>query len=147
MPDRYATEFVGVKDGTKSPPDRSNHIFVGAKVRRIRATKQVLADAIADRIFIGTIPQGGHLAQIRITTDTSLGTSTLAIGTTATPAKYRAAGVFTTPLDVPTTIGPRASALDDAVLTADEDVWVTVGVAALPVGAIVVFELEYTIAN
>ncbi|CAN5484657.1 hypothetical protein BH09PSE4_BH09PSE4_19290 [soil metagenome] len=144
MADRYALEFVGVKDGTQSPPKKHDGRLVGAKDRRIRASKAVLADAIGDRIFIGTLPQGSSLRSISINTDTSLGSATIAIGTTGTPAKYVAATTFTTPLDKPAALGPKASAAVAAPLTADEDIWVTVAAAALPVGAIVSFEMTYS---
>lgn len=146
MTDRYAVEQVGVADGTLTPPKKLDGALIGAKKRSIRATKQVLADQIADRVYLGKLPQGANLKQVWITTDTSLSTATIAIGTTSTPGKYVAARTFTTPLDTPTCIGPKASALDDAPLTADEDIWLTVAALALPVAAIVVIELEFTIS-
>lgn len=86
MVDRYAVEQVGVLDGTSVPAKKLDGSFIGAKKRSIRATKQVLADAAGDRIYIGRLPQGATVKQINIVTDTSLGTSTIAIGTTAAPA-------------------------------------------------------------
>jgi len=146
MTDRYAVEQVGVVDGTLVPPKKLDGALVGAKRRSIRATKQVVADAAGDRVYLGRLPQGATLKDVKFNTDTSLGTSTMAIGTTATPAKYVAATTFTTPLNVPTAIGPKASAWDDAPLTADEDVWATFAVAALPGAAIMGWELVYTIS-
>ncbi|MCJ8159855.1 hypothetical protein [Sphingomonas sp. LaA6.9] len=146
MADRYVVEQVGVADGTLNPPKKLDGRLVGSKLRRIRGTKQVLADAIGDRVYLGKLPAGASLSRIWLVTDTSLSTSTVAIGTTATPAKYVAATVFTTPLDRPTVIGPKASAWDDAPLAADEEVWMTVAALALPVAAIVGFELEYSIS-
>lgn len=146
MADRYALEFVGQKDGTAFPPKKLDGRVVGAKERRIRASKAVLADAIGDRIYIGTLPPGASLRAISINSDTSLGSSTIAIGTTAVPAKYVAATTFTTPLDRPAGIGPKASAAAAAPLDVEDDLWVTVGAAALPSGAIVVFETTYTVS-
>lgn len=146
MADRYALEFVGQKDGTANPPKKLDGRFVGAKERRIRASKAVLADASGDRIYIGTLPAGASLRAVAINTDTSLGSATIAVGTTAVPGKYVAATTFTTPLDRPTGIGPKASAHVATPLDVDEDIWVTVGAAAMPVAAIVVFELTYTVS-
>ncbi|MEV4934417.1 hypothetical protein [Sphingobium sp. LSP13-1-1.1] len=146
MTDRYAVEQVGVVDGTSTPNKKADGALVGAKLRSIRATKQVLADQIADRVYLGRLPQGANLKEVLITTDTSLGSSTIAIGTTASSGKYVAARTFTTPLDAPTCIGPKASALDDAPLSADEDVWMTIAAAAMPGAAIVVVELRFTIS-
>ena len=73
MTDRYAVEQVGVADGTKTPADKLDGRLIGAKIRSIRATKQVVADQIADRVYLGRLPQGSHLKEILLTTDTSTG--------------------------------------------------------------------------
>tara|TARA_R110000868_G_scaffold32613_4_gene118704 strand:- start:1907 stop:2350 length:444 start_codon:yes stop_codon:yes gene_type:complete len=146
MVDRYAVEQVGVLDGTSVPAKKLDGSLVGAKRRSIRATKQVLADAAADRVYLGRFPQGSTCKDIKFVTDTTLGSATMAIGTTAAPAKYVAARTFTTPVDVPTSIGPRASAWDDVPLTVDEDVWATFAAASLPGSAIMGWELIYTIS-
>ncbi|CAD7335163.1 hypothetical protein FIM10_01835 [Sphingomonadales bacterium 56] len=146
MTDRYAVEQVGVADGTSVPAKKLNGALVGAKIRSIRATKQVLADASTDRVYLGQLPIGATVKEILLVTDTSLGTATIAVGTTAAPAKYVAARTFTAPLDAPTSIGPKASAWDDAPLPAVEDLWLTVGAAAMPGSAIVGVEIRYTIS-
>lgn len=146
MTDRYAVEQVGVADGTLTPPKKLDGAVVGAKRRSIRATKPVVADQIGDRVYLGKLPQGATLKDIKINTDTSTGSATFSIGTTAAPAKYRAQAAFTTPLNVPTSIGPIASAWDDAPLTADEDVWLTWAAAAMGGSAIMGIELIYTIS-
>lgn len=146
MTDRYSVEQVGVADGTVTPPRKADGRLIGAKVRSIRATKQVLADQIADRVYLGRLPAGATVKEILIVTDTSLGSATIAIGTTASSGKYVAARTFTTPLDTPTCIGPKVSAWDDAPLAADEDIWVTFAAAAGPGAAIVGFEIRYTIS-
>lgn len=146
MTDRYAVEQVGVADGTKVPNDKLDGRLIGAKVRSIRASKQLVADQIADRVYLGKLPQGATLKEILFVTDTTLGSTTFSIGTTAAPAKYRALAVFTTPLNVPTVVGPPAAAWDDAPLTADEDVWVTFAAAALSGSIIMGWELRYTIS-
>lgn len=143
MPDLYASTFVGVKDGTKFPPDRADGRLVGGKQSMIVAPK-VAGQAIAsgDRLFIGTLRAGEVLRGIRINTDTSLGTTTFSIGTTATPAKYRAAAVYTTPLNVPAYVGPNAAQAIASPLTADEDIWVTFGVAGIAGSVVMSFEMD-----
>lgn len=146
MTDRYAVEQVGVADGTSVPPKKLDGALVGAKIRSIRATKQVLADQIADRVYLGKLPIGATVKEILIVTDTSLGSSTIAIGTTASSGKYVAARTFTTPLDAPTCIGPKASVWDDAPLTAEEDLWLTVAAAAIGGAVIMGIEIRYTVS-
>lgn len=145
MPDFYALQQIGVADGTKIPADKADGGQVGANVSTITASKGgTQALAAGDRLFLGRVPAGSRVSKIFITTDTSLGTSTIAIGTTATPAKYVAARVFTTPTDAPTPIGPRASTLDDGLLAADEDLWLTVAVATIVAGTLFTVEIEIT---
>jgi hypothetical protein len=145
MADRYATQFIGAKDGTSAPPKKLDGSRVGAKRRRIQADKVPVADAINDRVFIGTLPAGANPCEFRVTTDTSLATTTLSIGTATVPAKYVDAKTVTA-TDVPQLLGPKVAALRQASLTADEDLWVTFGVAAVPGAAVVTFETEYTIS-
>ena len=143
MADLYASEFVGVKDGTKTPPDRADGRLVGAKQSSIRASK-VAAQAVTagDLMYIGTVRAGESIRDIRLNTDTSFGTTTFSIGTKAAPAKYRAAATFTTPLDLPTTVGPKASAAIAAPLTTDEDIWVTFAVANIAGTVNFCFEMD-----
>lgn len=143
MADLYASTFVGVKDGTKNPPDRADGRLVNARRSTIVAPK-VAAQAIAagDLMYIGTVRAGESVREIRIDTDTSLGTTTFSIGTKAVPAKYRAAAVFTAPLDVPSPVGPRANAANLAPLTVDEDLWVTFAVAGIAGGVNLTYETD-----
>ena len=143
MPDLYARTFVGVKDGTKFPPDRADGRMVGAKQSMIIAPK-VAGQAIAsgDQMFIGALRAGESLRDIRINTDTSLGTTTFSVGPKATPAKYRAAATFTTPLNVPTSVGPLAAQAIVDPLTADEDIWVTFAVAGIAGSVVLAFEMD-----
>ena len=145
MADFYSQQSVGVADGTVIPANKADGTQVGAKKSSITASKPIgQALAAADRLYLGKLRAGERVAQILLTTDTSLGTSTVAIGTTATPAKYVAATTFTTPTDRPTAIGPKASTLDDGPLTADEDLWLTVAVATIVGTTIMSVEIEFT---
>lgn len=141
MASLYARTFVGVKDGTLVPSSRADGRMVGAKVSAIIAPK-VIGQAVAagDLMYIGTVRAGESIREILLNTDTSFATTTFSIGTLAAPAKYRAAAVFTTPLGVPTPVGPIASTADDDPLTADEDIWVTFAVAGIAAGVLFTFE-------
>jgi hypothetical protein len=145
MADFFSQQMIGVADATQIPARKADAGQVGAKVSSITASKPIgQALAAGDRLYLGRVRAGERIKQILIATDTSLGTSTIAIGNASTANKYVAARTFTTPLDAPTAIGPRASTLDDGVLTADEDIWLTVAVATIGGGTILTVEIEIT---
>lgn len=141
MPDFYIDSFVGVKDGTKVPADRADGRKVGAKRSSILGAKPAgVAYANGDRVFLGSLRQGESLRDIILISDTTLGTTTVSVGTTATPAKYANARTMTT-VDTPTSIGPRGTAAVLAPLAADEDIWATLGVGGIAGGINLSFEL------
>jgi len=147
MAQYYALEFVGGPDGTVQPPKKLDGRIVSAKKRRTRAVKsttQILA--VGDMLYIGKLPEDAVMQSLICNTDTSLGTTTLSIGTLAQPTKYVNARTLTT-TDVPSALGPRAAAAVNGPVSADEDIWVTIGVAAIPAAVIAVFYMEYTIAT
>lgn len=147
MADIYANEFVGGPDGTQMPPKKLDARIVGAKKRRTRATKPTTAILnVGDRLYVGKLPQGALLQSVIGNVDTSLGTTTLSVGTSANPTKYVNAQTLTT-TDRPTSLGPRASAAVLDPVTADEHLWVTIGVAAIPATVVGAFFFEYTITT
>lgn len=133
----YAKQYVGVTDGTKAPPDRADGRQVNAKKSQIIATKDNTNGLAAnDLVFIGRLRAGDLVTKIEVLTDTSFGAVTLSIGTLASPTKYVNAATFTTPLNVPSALGPLASAVAAGPLTADEDIYLKVsGVVAAAVVA------------
>lgn len=146
MADLYALEFVGGPDGTQQPPKKLDGRVVGAKKRRTRATKPATILNVGDRLYVGKLPAGGVLQSVIANTDTSFGTSTLSVGTTATPTKYVNAKTLTA-TDTPTSLGPKAASAVLAPASVDEDLWITVGVAAIPANVVAAFMMEYTTAN
>ncbi len=146
MADIYALEFVGGPDGTQQPPKKLDGRIVGAKKRRTRAVKPTTILNVGDRLYIGKLPQDAVLQAITGNTDTSLGTTTLSVGTTLQPTKYVNAATLTA-TNVPTALGPRAAAATLQPIAADEDLWITVGVAAIPAAVVAAFFFEYTIAT
>lgn len=141
MADFYLDSFVGVKDGTVVPANKADGRKVGAKRSSIFGSKPAgVAWANADQIYLGRLNPGESLREIIVTSDTSLGTTTLSVGTKASTTKYANARTMTT-TDVPTLIGPRGTAADDPPLTAGEDIWLTLGVGGVAAGVFVTFEL------
>ena len=145
MADFMLAHAVGVKDGTKNPSDKFDGRFVGAKSKATRAVHPAgIAYAIGDRLYLASLKAGEQITNIEVTSDTSFGTTTLSVGTTAIPAKYVNAKTMTV-VDIPTAIGPRATAVDDGPLAADEDVWVTLAVAGIA-GA-VIFAIDFDVIS
>lgn len=142
MPDFYALQQQGVADGTVNPALRADARQVNGKETVIIASKPgTQALAAGDRLYLGRLRAGDNLRRIFLNTDTSFGTSTIAIGTTANPTKYVAATTFTAPLNTPTSLPVRASTADDGPLTADEDIWATVAVATIGAAVLATFDL------
>lgn len=147
MADLYAAEFVGGPDGTAYPPKKLDGRLVGSKKRGVRATKPAgVAMANGDRLYLGKLPMGASVRGFAGVTDTTLGATTISIGTTANPTKYVNAKTLTV-VDVPTPIGPKASAFVAAPTTADEDLWATLGVGGIAGAVVVAIELEYAIST
>lgn len=142
MPNFFSTEIAAAKSGTlpQAVPDSA---LVGGKVRRLRSSFVLAAQAIADTLTLGDLPIGANVTRIEITSSVSLGAATLAIGIAGTPAKYRAAGVFTT-VDVPTAVGPGAVAKAAAPLAAPETLIATIAAAALPGAGTLDIDIYYT---
>lgn len=100
-------------------------------LKRIRAIVDYDGQASGDDIVLGQLPVGAVFAYGVLTATATAGASaTVAIGTTGSTAKYRAAATFTA-ADTPTMFG-KASAAAMAPLTAPELLLLTVGTAALP---------------
>lgn len=145
MSDYYATQQQGVADGTAVPAERADGREVGAGKTVILASKPTdQALAASDRLFLGKRPAGTKLTGVKLTTGTSLGTSTIDIGDADTADKY-VDGKTLTVVDTPTYLGPKASTLDDAPSDdADEEIWATILTATIGAAVAMTFELEFT---
>lgn len=143
----YAAAFIGVVDKTKTPPDRADGRLVGASIRKTVAAKPAgVALASGDLFYIGRKRPGETIRAISVIASASLATSTLSIGTEALPSKYAAARTMTV-VDTPTFIGPNATTADDVPSDDYEDIWATVGVAAIAAGTSLTIELEIAGSN
>ncbi|MFZ5704917.1 MAG: hypothetical protein ACOY5R_06580 [Pseudomonadota bacterium] len=131
----YSAELVGVIDGTKVPDLKADGRVYGARMRIYQATFDMAASTtkkvVGDTNVIAQIPANEKpVAILMLASVTMGGTATIAIGNASTPGKYRAAAIFTT-ANVPTPV-MLSSAGDDAPLSAEEEIILTVGAADLP---------------
>lgn len=141
---KYAAGAAGALDGT-IPVNQMDGRFVNAKVERIRAIITMAADAITDQFVIGELPPGAAFAYGLITSDTSLGTTVAAIGTSAVHAgngQHRGAAVFTA-IDTPTLYG-KASAVSAVPPTGRTLLYLTWATAALPASGTLIIDTYFT---
>ena len=127
MAQTLANEVSGLYDVPATKPSAG---VVGIRVRRFRATFSLASQADGDTIVLAQIPAGHTFAYGVINGSATFGsTATVAIGTAADAAKYRAAATFTAA--APTLFG-KVGASNGAALAAEETVILTVGAHALP---------------
>lgn len=101
----------------------------------------------ADTIVVAYPGAGETFLKGVVTSSVTLGTSTIAIGTSASSGKYRAAATFTAP-DTPTLFGVAANQLgvggaQAAKLLAPEEIIITIGVASLPSSGTLIVDLYF----
>lgn len=123
----YSTELAGI---ASTPVVKAASAGYGARLKRFRASITLASQTTSDTIVVAIVPAGYAFAFGIITTDTSLGSSTVAIGITGTVALYKAAATFTA-TDTPTFFG-KAAAIVQATLTADQTIFITIAAATMP---------------
>lgn len=138
-----STELGGSANQTAAPVGLKPAASVyGARVRRMRATFTLNSQATTDTLVVGTLPAGSTFAYGVVNASVTLGASaTVAIGSAASTGKYRAAATFTAA--APTLFGDSA-AVAAAPLSAEEQVIVTIGTAALPSSGTFTVDLYYS---
>jgi hypothetical protein len=143
-----STELGGSANQTSAPVGYKPRATVyGARLKRLRASFVYNSQATTDTLVVGNLPAGATFAFGVLTADTSSGTTTLAIGTAASNAKYKAAAAFTT-TDTPTIFGKTAVVgAADPGLTAEEQVIVTLAAAGAPASGNLVVDLYYSMPN
>ena len=102
---------------------------VHGRVRVFNETVTLASQTTSDTIEIASLPKGARVLYGVLTTDTSLGSSTVAIGIAGTTGKYRAAATHTA--TAPTIFGLISSTVQQR-LTAKERIRLTIAAAALP---------------
>ena len=143
-----STELGGSANQTSAPVGYKPRASVyGGRLKRLRATVTLASQATTDTLQLGNLPAGAVFAFGVLNSDTSLGSSTLAIGISGTTGKYRAAATFTS-TDTPTFFGKAAeAAASDAGLSAEQTVIGTIASAALPSSGTLVVDLYYSTPN
>lgn len=139
MAQTYSTELQPTQLSPAQLPSATSGY--GAHNRRYRASITLAAQASGDTIVLANIPAGMCFSYGVLTSGVSLGTATVSVGNASDAAKYRAAAVFTA-TDVPTSFG-KASAVAGIPSTAQEQVLLTVGTAALPASGQLVVDLYF----
>jgi hypothetical protein len=130
----YLDTFVGVADGSQVPSAKADGRNAGAKESTTFGNKLAgQAWAIGDFIYAGRLRQGEQLISASGLTDTTLGAATLSLGTLAAPTKYINAKTLTV-VDLPTPLGPKAATAVLGPETTDQDLYWTVGAAAVAGG-------------
>lgn len=140
-----STELGGSANQTAAPVGYKPRASVyQARLKRLRGTFTMASQATTDTLVVGNLPAGATFAYGVINASATLGTSTVAIGTSGSTGKYRAAATFTT-ADTPTLFGVATQeGAADPALTAEEQVIVTIATAALPASGTFVVDLFYS---
>lgn len=117
---------------------------ITGKVRVMRE-RFTLAAEVAGSYAIGALlPKGAVVLYGMLNTDTSLGSSTVAIGIAGATGKYRAAAVFTA-TNTPTPFGVVAGV--GVPLAADEQLLLTIAAATFPGSGNLEIEIFYAHSN
>lgn len=146
MATRYPKQLVGVSDGTQVPALLASGAEIGA-ANRISLFSKVTGTewGVGDVIPLGKKPAGHKVTSVRLATGTSLGTATIDVGIAGAVDKYVDGATLTT-VDRLTEIGVKASALDDDP-GGEEELFATVGIAAIAAGTVLTFIVETTGVN
>lgn len=140
MAQTYSTELAGTQASPPSVPSSTQGY--AARLHRYRASITLASQASADTVVLAQVPAGVCFAYGVVTSSVSLGTATVAVGNSTTAGKYRAAAVFTA-VDTPTLFGVT-TAVAGQPSTAQEQVILTVGTAALPASGTLVVDLYFS---
>lgn len=120
-----------------------NTSVIDGKTKAYQATITLASQASADTIVIAKAKQGEKFVAGIITTDTSLSTATIQIGNKDDADKYKADAVFTS-TNTPTLFGNAAAM---AALAGDEEIFITVGTAALPASGTLKVTMLFAVNN
>ncbi len=125
----YSQELAGV---ASLPVVKADAPQYGASLVCYDASIVLNTQLIGDTIVYGIIPAGSIFQLGVLNTDTSLGTSTIALGIAGSTGKYHAAAVLTATATDTFFNSPVAGLLNGQALTATETDIVTIAVANLP---------------
>lgn len=120
-----------------------NTSVIDGKTKAYQATIDLASQASGSEIVVAKARQGEKFVAGIITSDTSLATATVKIGTKDDDDKYKAAAVFTA-TNTPTLFGNAAAM---AALAADEEIMITTGTAALPASGTLKVSMIFAVNN
>lgn len=123
-----------------TPPGLVDGSLQGGRVRVYRERITLAGQTTADTVVLAMPSSGETFLCGTLTSDVSLGTALVAIGTAAVPGKYRAAALHTQP-DQPVNFGRVAA--QAAKLPLDEMVLLSISTAALPVTGTLIVDLYF----
>lgn len=147
MATKYVLQQRGVADGTSIPADKADGRQVNA-MRKVLVASKPTDEAwnTGDVIFLGKKAAGSKITGIRLTTGTSLSTTTIDIGDGTTVDKYVDGATLTT-TDRPTYIGPKASIADDDPDAGEVALWATILTTNIAAGVALTLEIELACIN
>jgi hypothetical protein len=128
----------------QSPAGQVDGSQQGGHVRVYREKIALAGQTTSDQIVVAYPSKGEAFLYGELTSDTSLATSTVAVGVAGTTGKYRAAATFTVATFVPTRFGAPSAITAFDKLTTDEEVFVTIGTASLPGSGTLFVDLYFT---
>jgi hypothetical protein len=143
MADFFGSTFAAAKSGTL-PQQQPASGFCNGKRRSHTEIFTFAGQAAGSTLYLGTLPIGAIFEDVVVTTSVTTGTTTLSVGTKASPAKYTAAQAYTV-VDSPTGAA-KTSAKAQGMLATPDDVFATTAVGALPGAGTMVVELRYKTA-
>ncbi len=137
----YATSATDVFN--TNPPVKASPAMHGGRVRVLSDTLTYDSQASGSTLVFGGgyIPKGARVLFGLMTTSASTGSATVSVGITGTTAKYKALAAYTT-ADVPLVFGVTAGLTET---TADEQIILTTGGAALPASGTLTVSIYYVV--
>lgn len=151
MAQYLSNELAGTTTGTSTSAGvgyKPKASVYGGRLKRMRATIALASQTTSDTLLLGNLPAGAVFAFGVLTTGTSLGTSTLAIGYAGTTGAYRAAATFTS-TDTPTLFGVTATgpAASDSGASTETPIIGTIATANLPASGTLVVDIFYSMPS
>lgn len=140
-----STDLAGTANQTTAPVGyKPAATVVGARLKRMRGVFTLATQTTSDTLVIGNLPTGATFAYgVSVATATLGASATIAIGTTGSTGKYRAAAVHTA-VETPALFGITAAASTATPLAAEETVFITIAVASLPGSGTLVVDIYYS---
>lgn len=140
----YSQELTGF---ASLPVVKPNATQYSGNLVVYQASITLASQATTDTIVYGVVPAGSIFQFGLISTDTSLGSSTIALGITGSTGKYRAAATLTTTNAQALIAVPVAAFVNGAGLTAQETQFITIAVATLPSSGNLVIQAYWAQSN